>query len=640
MVKLAEWSYRLLDRFILTRRHIAELRHMLEIIRPSDEQTILLETMKLCGKEFAAAFLVFISGFLVMGINEREFWKGPPGSWTHPFLILAVIVYLVSRQVLWSNISRKELRLLRQMEKYLGDVRHYYHSSGMVEEAIFDSLEQADREISLHMEKIYHILIDSEEGASDQYAETAPNKYLITFLALCKITIRYGDSLYENTSLFLSNLNHLKNEVNVEILRRERLNHVFSGLLFITILPAFFLKAVEKWSVASLPELQSYYSGSFGIFVVVLILLSTLFSYFLIHWLRNSHTVYRKSHGMLERIAAFPYINRLIADWIYKNAGGARRLDMLLKRTAEGITLPQYLVRKGMIAVFFAAAALLLLFQTVSAARWNAIHDTLDYKGNGSVSDPQKLTQDKRIIEELGNKYRNRPPNTGTVQIIDRQLENQYGFTDPNERKALVDEIDKRINSYQGIWFRWYYLLPAFAVGILASFTPRLMMECRGYFIRTGMEEEVMQFQSIIIMLMHIRQMSVPVILEWLENFSEIFRSAIMECADRYAYDDELAFLGLKEQEPFMPFVRIVENLEACDRVGVEKAFDEIKGQRNYLLEKRKLDNEINISNKSVIGRVAAYIPLILTVGLYLIVPFVLESLNQLTGYMEQLQVK
>lgn len=67
------------------------------------------------------------------------------------------------------------------------------------------------------------------------------------------------------------------------------------------------------------------------------------------------------------------------------------------------------------------------------------------------------------------------------------------------------------------------------------------------------------------------------------------------------------------------------------------KAFDEVAGQRSYFLEKRKQDNEISISEKGAVARVVAYIPLVLTLLLYLIVPFVLESMVQLGGYMSEI---
>ena len=144
------------------------------------------------------------------------------------------------------------------------------------------------------------------------------------------------------------------------------------------------------------------------------------------------------------------------------------------------------------------------------------------------------------------------------------------------------------------------------------------------------MEDEVLSFHSIIIMLMYIKRMDVETILEWLENYSEIFKNSLSECSDNYSYDSEQALETLKEKEPYMPFVRIIENLEASDNVGIEQAFEEIHSQKQYYIDKRKQDNEINISNKGAIARFIAFIPMVATIGLYLIIPFVMESIKGL----------
>ena len=138
---------------------------------------------------------------------------------------------------------------------------------------------------------------------------------------------------------------------------------------------------------------------------------------------------------------------------------------------------------------------------------------------------------------------------------------------------------------------------------------------------------------------MYIPRMNVEIILEWLESFSVIFQRSIMECVDMYSFDSERALFELKEKEDFLPFIRIAEGLQACDRVGVEAAFTEIAGQRSYFLEKRQQDNEIQISEKGALGKVIAYVPMFLVIGLYLIVPFILESLVQLNGFMNQMEL-
>ena len=40
------------------------------------------------------------------------------------------------------------------------------------------------------------------------------------------------------------------------------------------------------------------------------------------------------------------------------------------------------------------------------------------------------------------------------------------------------------------------------------------------------MEDEVMQFQTIILMLMRIERVNVEIILEWLERYANIFKAA------------------------------------------------------------------------------------------------------------------
>ena len=96
---------------------------------------------------------------------------------------IVIIMLVVINQEVISNIFRKyELLLLRQMENYLGEVRHFFHMNGVIEDAIYDSLENADYEISLHINIIYDILVENSSEASQRYKDIAPNKYFLIFL--------------------------------------------------------------------------------------------------------------------------------------------------------------------------------------------------------------------------------------------------------------------------------------------------------------------------------------------------------------------------------------------------------------------------------------------------------------------------
>ncbi len=200
--------------------------------------------------------------------------------------------------------------------------------------------------------------------------------------------------------------------------------------------------------------------------------------------------------------------------------------------------------------------------------------------------------------------------------------------------EELGTQAAERIINYQRIHYHIFYFLLSILLAWILSFLPIALTICKRYFRKLNMEDEVMQLQSIILMLIYIKRMNIEILLEWMENFSDIFRDPLIECVDHFSYDEELALERLKERILFLPFVRIVEDLEACDRLGVEDAFDEIAGQRDFFADKRKQDNEITLANKGVIAKAVAYIPLIMLLGFYLIVPFVLESIAQLMNYM------
>ncbi len=620
------YCYKLLRNFPFTKRYVAQITRLFENIKPQDEDSIALCTMKLLLKSNGISFLILLFCFSFSG------------GTIYYYISVLSLIYFFNHQLISVSLEKEEYKLLKQLEKYLGDVRHYYHAGGMVEEAVYDSLEDADKEISLHMSRIYEVLCNDDQEEIEKYRESAPNKFFTTFLALCQVTIIYGDTLKEEASLFLSNLIHLKNEIHVELLKREKVKHVFSGLIFITILPVFFLKAIEDWSISNLPELELYYHGSYGILVTIVIFLSTLFSYHLVNRLKGNERVLPKKHRLLENISNYKIVNKWLQRYIFYHTAKVHRMDLLLRRTGEGMTVRQYLIQKAMLFFFTFLLSVLVFFHVVSVSRSSVVDYTKNFKGTSIVNEESQVEEYRSIISELTKEYRQEKSGSSLQGSINQQLSDQYNLTNEYNRNALTDEIIRRVVEYQSYTYQFLYLLISLFLALCVCNMPLVILACKRHFLTISMEDEVIQFHSIIIMLMHIKRMNVETILEWMENFSEIFRPSIMECVDLYDYDDEAALEKLKMQEPFLPFVRIVENLEACDRVGIEKAFDEIASQRSYFAEKRKQDNEINISNKGAVGKVVAYIPMILTLSLYLIIPFVLESISQLMGYINQLQ--
>jgi hypothetical protein len=147
------------------------------------------------------------------------------------------------------------------------------------------------------------------------------------------------------------------------------------------------------------------------------------------------------------------------------------------------------------------------------------------------------------------------------------------------------------------------------------------------------MEDEVMQFQTIILMLMKIERVNVEIILEWLERYANIFKEPITKCVNNYEAGAWEALEELKNDVSYVQFIRIIESLQAAvEKIPIKDAFDELDTERAYYQEKRKDSNERLISRKGMIGKVIGFAPMVCLFVGYLIIPLVVIGMLSMTS--------
>ena len=146
------------------------------------------------------------------------------------------------------------------------------------------------------------------------------------------------------------------------------------------------------------------------------------------------------------------------------------------------------------------------------------------------------------------------------------------------------------------------------------------------------MEDEVMQFQTIILMLMRIERVNVEIILEWLERYSNIFKDPISKCVNDYESGPWEALEAMKEEVTYQQFIRIIESLQAAvEKIPIKDAFDELDTERDYYQSKRKESNERLISKKGMIGKGIGFAPMVMLFVGYLIIPLVFIGLTSMS---------
>lgn len=606
------------------KKYIFKIRKRIELLDISDDWTISRKTMRITLTTAGITLLVFVA--LMFFISNLYY-----------LIISLFAVYMLHNQVIKILVDRIENKLLRQFEDFLGNVRHHYHEHGMIDEAIYDSIEECDYEMSLHANRMYETLTATDvDEKIEQYNESAPNKFMKTFMAICYLVQRFGDNRDDGKSIYLNNLNYLKQEINMEILKREKLGYLFQSLSTIAVFPIFTLKPLENWAISNIPELKEYYNGAYGFCAVIVLFLLVFASYQLIMRFQSNVEYTEQDNSLFKYLLKIPVLKNLTDGMIERNHSKAYKYDTMIRKTGSKISVNQFYAKQILFSV------ITLIFSTGIMCNIHSIvrHNILYFSKNlyiAEFDDQVNVEKELEIIKKDRKYILLFAGLNPTFEEIQKAMEDtgEYGR---NQSGIAAKRVIDKLKTYNFHYFKWWELLIALALSALAYNIPLWLLKFRERVLRMNMEDEVMQFHSIILMLMHIERINVEDVLKWMEQFAQIFKSSISKCINDFEYGDIVALEQLIRDEPYMPFVRIVENLiSAADKITLEQAFDELKTEREYYQEKRKQDNEILVNKKGMWGKLIAFIPFGATVLLYLIVPFIMVSAAQLMGFSEEI---
>ena len=76
--------------------------------------------------------------------------------------------------------------------------------------------------------------------------------------------------------------------MQLEILKRDKLDYVFQSLSVISIVPMLFLEMIKNWSVSQFAFTKSFYMGKAGMIVQILVIVLTFICYTLTRKLKDN----------------------------------------------------------------------------------------------------------------------------------------------------------------------------------------------------------------------------------------------------------------------------------------------------------------------------------------------------------------
>ena len=237
--------------------------------------------------------------------------------------------------------------------------------------------------------------------------------------------------------------------------------------------------------------------------------------------------------------------------------------------------------------------------------------------------------QDNEIIDQFRGKL-----DTKEAQVkIAVQRSKYYQDAKDSEIEEAAKRIFDKIQTVNSEYMKWFEVLLSFVFAIIGYMVPIWLLVFQKKMRQIEMEDEVMQFQTIILMLMRIERVNVEIILEWLERYANIFKEPISKCVNNYEAGAWEALEEMKEEISYMPLVRIVESMQAAvEKIPIRDAFDELESERDYYQEKRKESNDRLIKRKGMIGKAIGFAPMVCMFVGYLIIPLVFIGLTSMSS--------
>ena len=615
------------------KRYLLKLRRRLAIINVEDEYL----TRKQASKILTNTLLIVIPLAIVIIIITHD-------NTLLMSMLLIFEVFMIDT-FMDGMVDKLDNKLLREQIEFFSEIRHAYHEFNMVEEAIYQVAQDDDKpEMSRQAEKIYEVLISNDpESELEKYYDIAPNSYLKEFAGISYLTKEFGDRKIDNSSLYLKNLNNITQEMQLEILKRDKLDYTFQSLAVISIVPMLFIEPIKNWASSQFSFTEAFYKGKDGMLVQILLLIVTFVCYILTRKLKdngstNMNTKNTKNPWQ-ERICKIPVIKNIV-DLFIPNVGTKeyRVLTKKMKDAASKDKIEWLYVNRIVLCITIFIASVFLIGQLHQIVINNVFTDpTVTFNVLGEMN--EKDTQKAMKLTESDNDYvRHFRGNTKVTQAdVEKAMRNgrinkDYINSKDSEIETAAKRILGKIETVNTEKMQWFEFLIAMVLGVIAYNAPVWLLKFQAKMREMEMEDEVMQFNTIILMLMKIERVNVEIMLEWLERYANIFKEPISKCVNNYESGAWEALEQLKEDVTYQPLIRIVESLQAAvEKIPIADAFDELDTERDYYQEKRKESNERLISKKGRIGKAIGFAPMIVLFVGYLIVPLVFIGLTSMT---------
>ena len=339
------------------KRYALKIRRRLEIINIDDEYNTRKGTAKILTKALAIILPIMLITIILTASNYLLM-----------FILLIFELFMIDTFI-DGSVDKIDNKILTQQIDFFSEIRHAYHEYNMVEEAIYQVSQDDEKDISRQGEKIYEILIsDDPEMELEKYYDIAPNSFLKEFAGISYLTKEFGDRKVDGASLYLKNVNNITQEMQLEILKRDKLNYVFQSLSVISIAPVLLLEPLKNWAINNFSFTANWYLGKPGMIVQIIILILTFISYILVRKLKDNGSTAMNTKNTenpwQEKLYRKKPIKKFVDLFIPKEGTKEyRKVKQLLKDSASSLKMPWLYINRITLAIVVFFTSIIIFMQ-------------------------------------------------------------------------------------------------------------------------------------------------------------------------------------------------------------------------------------------------------------------------------------
>ena len=595
----------------ILRRYFSKMKNMLRTTYPADEISLNAKTTRQM-----TSFILISLGLLVtifaFGGNDVAY-----------ICVGFLAVYILFTNMVNNSCKKMQTEILEQLDTLISDVHSNFDDAKVPSIALANTLDELPYEIGLHATTIHDMITAANPDAEIQnYVDVAPNRFLLLFAAILETVEEHGDKLINGRSMFIRNLDYLKQELGNERVRLQKRQNAFMGKTYAVLIALFLLKPIQLWSQINLPETSGFYGGAFGTIALAIIMIVTFTCYELINILKDDPDEARKDDRLYKKFADIPVVKKYLTAYIDHNYTKSIRTQDKLKSTGDRSGLNVFILKRCTLAIVLFLLTIGLSLYSIGRERHLLLNDFATAYSSSIVPDEEY----REAMRSYSKQYMKEARNDSSTEELVNSLDESFS---PMYRDIIVKELSQRTAEYDSHYFKWWMLLIALGAGVIGYNIPLLMLMYKARIMGMARDDEVAQFRTLILILMHEDGMTLNRILEWMEKFAHAFKASITDCIFSLSQNEEKALMEMREKEKgFAPFRRMCDALLSVDKVGIESAFDGFESDRDYYKDKRKEDNEELLKKCSFTASLLELIPASLVTLIYLVMPLITLATN------------